>query len=1076
MKALPAAGAQNHLPAAPPQVRLRHRGALKVSPVTPDSSQSHLTTPETRPQAKEASSHDGREAPNRGRASPQGKSSGDSISSQSSDEDTAPRRERSKPPDRGSDYHHIIVKGNARSQLGNTYIKRQTVYSGTFPGELEQGQGRARRTTQTDRDDFIRDLGFAQMGSRLANITAPHSGTCLWIFDTLPYLRWLSPHYRTLHYGFLWIKGKPGAGKSTLMKCAMEHLGSSGRHDVTVLSFFFNARGHRLEKTTQGMYRSLLHQLFTQLPTLLPQSTVESWLVERKRNWSVLMLQNMLRDAVLGLRNDHRLVLFIDALDECQEDSIRDAVQFFESLGGTTTSRDISFSICFASRHYPRISISHHESINIDAREEHHEDISIYVHEQLLGFNLPFMSELEDEISHRSSGVFLWTVLALPIVKKKIDHGETRSQVFQELERVPVGINDLLRAIVIDRTPFFLPTMQWVLFSNRPLSLVELYLGVMASAGQLDDWATSKTTERQMYAFLIASSKGLIEFSERWDHFIPTKVTTMAQFIHESVREYLLQGGMKAVDDTLGCNLQAKSHALLGAWCQIYLERILRQDSVDITDIATLYIDKTAQLQGSSTDIYDSQHSYHMHSYEWEFSTPLLSYALNNVLLHMETAFVGKAFQLASLAGVPWKAWALLLHAPGGGSVSHRTPVMLYALVVYHCKELTKAMLRDRLARLSPAEGCKARSTNLVDELPGDLHDSDINAVVTSVTNHPTVLLAAVAARLSEIVELLLECKAKPDLEVGNGGPPLYIAIESTACDCVRMLLKHGADASAPIHGKSPIALASRVDANAIVRVLLENGADPNSESLEADGVTLLADVAGTSNVELASILLTFGANVDGKATCRPLFSAAACNRISMTRLLLDSGADVNARNTVLETALHQLASRKDHRLRRRLGKTRIKIARDLLDAGADVNAMDCHSRSPLYMASLRGRFGLVRLFVDRGVDCTIASHQSIVQRLAQLEIQYPEADLMESDSNASMIAHGSDDESCNGNEMVHETSVHTHEQREVHGSTQVPLTNPFCLCYLRAVDMGVEPRDTRLRLLRWRSRLAIAI
>lgn len=40
--------------------------------------------------------------------------------------------------------------------------------------------------------------------------------------------------------------------------------------DRTVVSFFFNARGADLEKSTFGIYRSLLCQLLSQQPELLP--------------------------------------------------------------------------------------------------------------------------------------------------------------------------------------------------------------------------------------------------------------------------------------------------------------------------------------------------------------------------------------------------------------------------------------------------------------------------------------------------------------------------------------------------------------------------------------------------------------------------------------------------------------------------------------------------------------------------------------------------------------------------------------------------------------------------------------
>jgi ABC-type molybdenum transport system ATPase subunit/photorepair protein PhrA len=44
------------------------------------------------------------------------------------------------------------------------------------------------------------------------------------------------------------IKGKPGSGKSTLMKYAKDALPPIYRTDTLVFSFFFHRRGHELQE------------------------------------------------------------------------------------------------------------------------------------------------------------------------------------------------------------------------------------------------------------------------------------------------------------------------------------------------------------------------------------------------------------------------------------------------------------------------------------------------------------------------------------------------------------------------------------------------------------------------------------------------------------------------------------------------------------------------------------------------------------------------------------------------------------------------------------------------------------
>ncbi|CAG8106371.1 unnamed protein product [Penicillium salamii] len=83
--------------------------------------------------------------------------------------------------------------------------------------------------------------------------------TCHWFLSYPYYKEWLDPTSLSYHHGFLWITGKPGAGKSTIMKFAYSSMKGKDRHKYAIIaSFFFNARGGSLEKSISGMYRLLL--------------------------------------------------------------------------------------------------------------------------------------------------------------------------------------------------------------------------------------------------------------------------------------------------------------------------------------------------------------------------------------------------------------------------------------------------------------------------------------------------------------------------------------------------------------------------------------------------------------------------------------------------------------------------------------------------------------------------------------------------------------------------------------------------------------------------------------------------
>lgn len=110
----------------------------------------------------------------------------------------------------------------------------------------------------------LQALFFQEMHDRLDQVTDASPGTCAWIVEDPEYRRWHSSCGE-----LIWIKGRPGTGKSILMKYAWKHMLQAATSETpTTASFFCFGTGTDLQKTPSGIFRGLLHQILLQAPKL----------------------------------------------------------------------------------------------------------------------------------------------------------------------------------------------------------------------------------------------------------------------------------------------------------------------------------------------------------------------------------------------------------------------------------------------------------------------------------------------------------------------------------------------------------------------------------------------------------------------------------------------------------------------------------------------------------------------------------------------------------------------------------------------------------------------------------------
>lgn len=436
------------------------------------------------------------------------------------------------------------------------------------------------------RKECLKSLTFVEIESRISNIDTPNPGTCEWIFGDPRYISW-TDSVSGSSTNILWIKGKPGSGKSILMK----HLTSqtdkdSGDGRLSCFNYFFNARGANLEKSALGLYRKLVFQLLRDsdacmeafLPLFLRK---EQQVLGERVTWQAPELSEFFHSAILTM-GSRPIYIFIDALDECEEDEVRRIVKRFDDSSAAAVFKGAIVKLCFLSRHYPHIGLQTARSREIYLENHNKLDIRRYVHQELSLNDARLRKELGAGIVEKSVGMFLWSSLMVRRLLKAFDQGRSGEQMKILLCHAPPSLESLFKETLSDMGPDRQASIAlmapWVVCALRPLTLYELYISLAFSVE--DSPSSLLTTDREagfdkerFRKYLIDTSGGLFET-------VSINGDCYAQVIHESVRDFFVESEDAANLLRLprGTHFVQYSHELIIAASGRYLNvRELRQ-------------------------------------------------------------------------------------------------------------------------------------------------------------------------------------------------------------------------------------------------------------------------------------------------------------------------------------------------------------------------------------------------------------------------------------------------------------------------------------------------------------------
>jgi len=225
----------------------------------------------------------------------------------------------------------------------------------------------------------------------------------------------------------------------------------------------------------------------------------------------------------------------------------------------------------------------------------------------------------------------------------------------------------------------------------------------------------------------------------------------------------------------------------------------------------------------------------------------------------------------------------------------------------------------------------------------------------------------------------LINKRVDPNAAEPDGTTALHWAVRNNDTTLVERLLRAGANAKATNrYGVAPIALACESGSAAIVEKLLAAGVSPNATG--PYGETALHTCAHAGKVEAAKALIARGASIDAGDSWRgqtPLMWATAERHPEMMRALIEAGADVNARSTIIVWERQRTSEPRDKWLPPG-GLTPLLFAaregcldctRVLLSSGADPDIVDPDQYTPLIIALINGHFDVAGALIDAGAN-----------------------------------------------------------------------------------------------------------
>lgn len=744
------------------------------------------------------------------------------------------------------------------------------------------------------------------------------------------------------------------------------------------LSFFFHGRGTELQKSAEGMFRSLLQQLYklSALARRLVLSAFKEKMAFGKAGrgweWCVKELQDLFSKAVKQVAQWREVTIFVDALDEAGSETAAELVNYFHRLNDSVIAAGPGSctKICISCRHYP--VVARNSSLEILVEEENHRDIWSFVHWRLEDVvhsqsHYPLFMEKRNELGYavakKAGDSFQWVGMMMPKVIKMLEDGESFEDIKQMVSEQSSDLfafyERTLKNVINPRNRVrTLLLMQWVCLAERPLSVTELRFAlacddevVRPDQMRCEDSKGFVESDGRMKMLVNSLSGGMVETRQY-------ESGSMVQACHQTVNDFLRSGGLQFLLSETGVK-------------SLSLDEVFGRSEDRLCRCCINYLNLAKVLGEEQTWKKEIVHelSFIEYATKFWFVHAEKAEAHGSSQEHLIERFLAKQNLFQTWANIYEVIDRPGARCPDPGST------LIHVASASNLQSIVRALLdhgtsveeetywRNRPLHCAARWGHEELTTMLL-EANADVEAKDCSG--------STPLEQAAANHHEAVVKMLLKSNADINMKTGHSGTALQSACKKGSTSLVRMLIDNGADVNAqaeffnikfllPVDGGNALQAAAYHGNEAVVRLLLDKGAFVDATGGVWGSALQAATSSRHENPErIVRMLLQRGAQVNLRGgrfdTALQGASRHYYNAENLVRILLDSGAEINCTGGEYGSALQAAAYfRKEH------------IVRMLLNAGADVNMQGGMYGNALQAAAAGGDEEIVKLLLNKG-------------------------------------------------------------------------------------------------------------